>query len=273
NVFGTTPWLTAWESPIGGVVMTPEERYLMQQQAIDYAFVDSTSRGGTSLQVVSLNTSGTLWGGHGYGPLSGAFGVEVRENKTDNKGTPGISTIYERADLASVWSDAFSGTNRVTEGFAEFDLPLVSGLEGVNLLAVNTGLRYASYYNKGGAGTTGQSATQNIFNWKFQTVFEPFDFARFRVTRSRDLRAAGYRDLFLNQPSQPDQHTGRNPWRERTAFSAENQQERWGQVRVGNPDLKSEKSNTLTIGMVLSPGGWAQGMRLSADYFSISVKD
>src|SRR5690606_13770032 len=27
NVFGTTPWLSAWESPVGGVVMTPEERY------------------------------------------------------------------------------------------------------------------------------------------------------------------------------------------------------------------------------------------------------
>jgi outer membrane receptor protein involved in Fe transport len=273
NVFGTTPWLTDWVSPVNGRVMTAEERRLMQEQAIDYAFVESTSRGGTSLQVLSFNASGTLWNGLGHGPLSGAFGLEVRENKTDNKGTPGITTIYERADLASVWSDAFSGKNRVTEGFAELDLPLLSGLEGINLLSVNTGLRYASYYNKGGAGTTGQSNTQNIFNWKFQTVFEPFDFARFRLTRSRDLRAAGYRDLFLNQPSQPDQHTGRNPWRERTAFSAENQQERWGQVRVGNPDLKSEKSDTLTVGMVLSPGGWAQGMRLSVDYFTISVKD
>src|SRR5690606_36586576 len=83
----------------------------------------------------------------------------------------------------------------------------------------------------------------------------------------------GYRDLFLNEPSQPDQHTGRNPWRDRTAFSAENQQERWGRVRVGNPDLKTEKSNTLTVGMVLSPGGWAQGMRMSVDYYDISVKD
>jgi outer membrane receptor protein involved in Fe transport len=273
NVFGTTPWLTAWESPIGGVVMTPEERQLMQQQAIDYSFVDSTSRGGTSLQTLAFTTSGTLWEGLGSGPLTGAFGLEVRENKTDNKGTPGLTTIYQRADLASVWSDAFSGKSRVTEGYTEFDLPLISGVEGVNLLSINTGLRYASYYNKGGAGTTGQSATQGTFNWKFQTVFEPFDFVRLRLTRSRDLRAAGYRDLFLNQPSQPDQNTGRNPWRERTAFSAENQQERWGQVRVGNPDLRTEKSNTLTVGLVLSPGGWAQGMRLSADYFTISVKD
>jgi outer membrane receptor protein involved in Fe transport len=44
-------------------------------------------------------------------------------------------------------------------------------------------------------------------------------------------------------------------------------------VQVGNPELDTEKSNTLTVGMVLSPGGWAQGMRLSVDYFTISVTD
>src|SRR5690606_23741873 len=33
------------------------------------------------------------------------------------------------------------------------------------------------------------------------------------------------------------------------------------------------RSDTLTLGMVLSPGGWAQGMRLAADYYSIRVRD
>src|SRR5690606_40668209 len=111
---------------------------------------------------------------------------------------------------------------------------------------------------------------QDTLNWKFSTVFEPFDWARFRLTRSRDLRAAGYRDLFLSQPGVPDSVGGqqaRNPWRDRTADSQENQYERWGTVSVGNPDLKPERSDTLTLGMVLSPGGWAQGMRLAADYY------
>jgi outer membrane receptor protein involved in Fe transport len=146
-------------------------------------------------------------------------------------------------------------------------------MPGVNLWSLNTGLRYASYHNKGGAGTSGASATQGTMNWKVSTVFEPFDFVRFRLTRSRDLRAAGYRDLFLNQPGLPDQLSGVNPWRERSAFSDENQTERFGQVRVGNPDLKPEQSNTLTIGLVLSPGGWAQGMRMSVDYYNIKVKN
>ena len=44
-------------------------------------------------------------------------------------------------------------------------------------------------------------------------------------------------------------------------------------MQVGNPDLRPEKSDTLTIGLVLSPEGWAQGMRLSADYYAIRVRE
>src|SRR5690606_5075111 len=105
------------------------------------------------------------------------------------------------------------------------------------------------------------------------TVYEPFDWVRLRLTRSRDVGAPGYRDLFLNQPGIPDGAAGSNPWRERAAFSTENQRERWATVQVGNPNLKNEKSDTTTIGIVLQPGGMAQGMRISADYFTISMKD
>ena len=87
------------------------------------------------------------------------------------------------------------------------------------------------------------------------------------------MRAAGYRELFFANPLEPDQFTLTNPWRPRTATSNENQQERYGQVQVGNPDLDPERSRTMTVGFVLQPGGWAQGMRFSADYSDIRVKD
>ncbi|HWL63553.1 MAG TPA: TonB-dependent receptor [Steroidobacteraceae bacterium] len=256
NVFGST-----FSDPVDAA---------RQQQALDYAFVDTGSSGTNSLSTLSISTNGTLWEGWA-GPLSGAFGLEVREDKVDNAGTKG--DFYLRADLARNWADAFGGKTRVTEAYTEFNLPIVSGIEAVNLFSVNLGGRYASYHNKGGAGTTGESATQNVFNWKASALYEPFDFMRFRVTRSRDLRAATYRDLFIFQPGVPDEFTVNNPWRERSVTSNENQIERWGQVRVGNADLKPEKSDTLTVGVVLSPGGWAQGMRLSVDYYDITVKD
>jgi outer membrane receptor protein involved in Fe transport len=256
NLFGTT-----FSDPVDAA---------RQQAALEYAFVDTSSSGKNSLTTLSLTTNGTLWNGWA-GPMSGAFGLEIREDKVSNAGTSG--DFYLRADLARNWADAFGGKTRVTEGYAEFDVPLVSGVEGVNLFSMNLGARYASYHNKGGAGTTGESATQNVFNWKAAAVYEPFDFMRLRVTRSRDLRAATYRDLFIYQPGVPDSLTVLNPWRERSVTSNENQIERYGQIRVGNANLKPETSDTLTLGVVLSPGGWAQGMRLSVDYYDITVKD
>jgi outer membrane receptor protein involved in Fe transport len=241
-----------------------------QQAALDYAFVDTSSSGKNSLATLALNTNGTLWQGWA-GPLTGAFGFELREDKVNNAGSLGDYDL--RSDLARTWADAYGGKTRTTEGFTELNMPLVSAVEGANLVSINFGARYSSYHNKGGAGTTGESATQNVFNWKTQLVYEPFDFVRFRLSRSRDLRAATYRDLFTYQPGIPDEFTIQNPWRERTATSSENQNELYGQVRVGNSQLKPEKSDTLTVGMVLSPGGWAQGMRVSVDYYDIRVKD
>jgi len=271
NVFGdayssavtmTTPFLNNYTATYDAAQL--------QQQAIDYAFVNTESTGGTTLQTASFTTSGTLWSGWA-GPLTGAFTLDLNDNEVDNAGTKG--DYYLRSDLNRTWADAFSGKTRTAEGSVEFNTPLVSGQDGLNMLAIDVAFREGFYNQKGGAGTTGQSANQKTPNWKFQADFEPFDWVRFRASRSEDLRAPGYRDLFLYQPGLPDQLTVTNPWRERTATSTENQTERYGQVQVGNPDLKPERSNTLTLGMVVRPGGWAQGMSFTADYYNIRVKD
>ncbi|MFO7324176.1 MAG: TonB-dependent receptor [Pseudomonadota bacterium] len=272
NLFGTT---YSNQATFGDVIEAYEGIYYdaaeLQRQALEYAFVDSRSSGDVERQSFEASANGTLWQGWGAGPLTAAVSFSIRQDKQDNAGTQG--GFYQRADLANVWADAFGGTTRVTEAYSEFDLPLVSGVEGVNLLSINAAARYGWYYNKGGAGTTGESATQRTPNWKFSALYEPFDWVRLRLTRSRDLRAADYRDLFIYQPGIPDEFTIRNPWRAGTITSNENQQELYGQVRVGNANLKPERSDTLTLGLVLSPGGSLQGLRFSMDYFDIKVKD
>jgi outer membrane receptor protein involved in Fe transport len=209
----------------------------------------------------------------GAGPMTGAFGVEYRKDTVDNSGSQG--NYYERYDVASGWSDAFGGSTSQTESFAELSLPLVSGVPGVNLWSVNGAVRYNHITNEGGAGTTGAKSSTNTTNWRVSTTFEPFDWVRLRLTRSRDLRAPGYRDLFIQTqtPGGPNFLAQINPWRPRTAASNENQQERTGTITNGNPDLKPEISNTLTMGLVLQPSGWAQGLRFTADYYNIRVKD
>jgi len=239
-------------------------------EALAYAFRTLGSTGENQLHVVALNTSGTLWEGWA-GPLTAAVGVEYRKDKVNNAGSSG--SAYERADFPFPWADAFGGTTQVTEEYLELNMPLVSGLEGLNMWSINGAVRHARYRNKGGAGTSGDSATQNITNWKFSTVFEPFDWARLRLTRSRDLRAAGYRELFYNQQGTPDSTTATNYWREYNPLSTADRTDRLTSNTIGNAGISPETSDTLTLGFVLSPGGWAQGMRMSVDYYDIKVKD
>ena len=239
-------------------------------ESIAYAFRPITSAGRNTLDVLSVTTSGTLWNGWA-GPLTGAFGAEFRRDKVNNKGTEG--NAVERIDFTYNWGDSYGGTTTVFEEYAELDLPLVAGVQGVNLWSINGAVRYGRYKNKGGEGTTGESGTQTTTNWKFSTIFEPFDWVRLRVTRSRDLRAATYRELYNNSAGVPDSATTTNYWRQYNPTSATARTDRITSISGGNANLKPEKSDTLTIGFVLSPGGWAQGMRFTADYYSIRVKD
>ena len=242
----------------------------LQEEALKYAFVSADQSGTVTQQSVQLTTSGTLWQGWA-GPLTSALTLDILMNKNDSRGTEG--DIYVKSDLGANYANAFGGKERNIEPALEVNFPLVSGQDGVDLLSVSGTYRHGFYYVKGGAGTTGDHATQETPTWRFSAEFAPFDWMRFRMTRSQDMRAAGYRELFFYSPLEPDQFDIVNPWRPRTATSNENQRERYGQVQIGNPDLKPEKSRTLTFGFVLSPGGWAQGMRFSVDYSDIRVKD
>ena len=277
NIFGTTFSNAAYFRDLNG------NRYLdgsgnpitydavaLQQQALDYAFVETYNNGDTSQQSLSLTTSGTLYQGWA-GPLSTALTLDVNTNKNDNKGTQG--DVYLRSDLGNNWVNAAGGKTRQIEPSIEMSMPLVSGQDGADLLSISGTYRYGLYYVKGGAGTTGDHATQKTPSWRFSAEFSPFDWVRFRATRSQDLRAAGYRELFRYTPLQPDESEILNPWRTRTLTSDEGQRERYGQITVGNPDLKPERSTTRTFGFVLQPGGWAQGMRMSVDYSDIRVRD
>lgn len=244
-----------------------------QQAAIAYAYRPQFSSGKTTQSDLAFNTNGELWKGWA-GPLTGAFGVELRQDQLDNSGIEG--SLIERTDFNITFSDAFGGKTRVGEAYTELNMPLISGMDGINQLSIDGAVRYAKYNDKGAAGTNGDSLTQSITNWKFSSVFEPFEWVRFRFTQSRDLRAAGYRDLFLNQPGQIDSSGGSgndNPWLPYVSGSTTARTDRYTVNSVGNPNLKPEKSDTTTIGLVLSPGGWASGMRLSADYYAIKVAD
>src|SRR5690606_33705083 len=171
-------------------------------------------------EILSGSVSGQLWDGWGFGPLIGAFGVELRTDQLQNDVNEEIPEA-RRIDIAAQYGDAFGGKVDVTEAFIELEMPLLADKPGVKLLSLNTAYRDATYKTtdlRRGQGTS----EQDIESWKVSLVWDPVDWLRVRGSKSRDVRAAGFRELYW-QLTQPASATGfgaqTNPWLPDLGFS------------------------------------------------------
>jgi outer membrane receptor protein involved in Fe transport len=137
----------------------------------------------------------------------------------------------------------------VAEGYVETGVPLLKD-SGIGSLDVDGALRYTHYQPFGNATT-----------WKVGGVWTPVDDVTFRVTRSRDIRAPTAQESTPNatrtQLPQPDPFIGSTTLQ----FT----------VTGGNPNLKLERGDTFTAGVVLKPR-FAPRLNLSVDYYDIKVK-
>jgi len=138
----------------------------------------------------------------------------------------------------------------VKEGYLETIIPLAKDAGFAKSLDINGAIRYADYSTVGGQTS-----------WKVGAVYEPIDGIRLRATRSRDIRAPAIWES--NGP-------GSNiviPITVRGVFARIPQN-----TTVGNPDLRPEKGDTLTLGAVIEPTGIPR-FRASLDYFNIKLSD
>jgi outer membrane receptor protein involved in Fe transport len=211
--------------------------------AIDYVTGTAIYTVDSTQQVAAANIQGepfSTWAG----PVSIAAGVEHRNERSE-----ALSDPLSQADTFQYGNPkAYEGSYTVNEGYFEAVVPLARDLPFARRLDLNGAVRYADYSTSGG-----------VWTWKIGGTWEVSDFLTLRATRSRDIRAPNNSDLFaeLNQIA-----TLRNPF---TGAS--------GQIRVqlgGNPDLRPEEADTLTLGVVLSPT-FIPGLRLSVDYWDIKI--
>ncbi len=200
------------------------------------------------------------------GPARIALSAEYRKLKLTNDSSAQPSDRVDCTGLrynCTPVSDSSSGTalyqgnvtadmsaqQSVSEFAIEANLPLLSDAPFAKSLDLNGAFRYAHYSKIGGAKT-----------WKVGLDWHLSDEISFRATRSRDFRAPTLYDLY--SPRQ-ESLTGFTDLHTNTA----------GIVTVissGNPDLKPEIANTLTIGGVFKPE-WLPGFSVSVDYFKIKI--
>ena len=239
--------------------------------SLAYAFGDLTEHDDITQDVFAGNVTGQLWDGWGAGPLSAAAGVEWRRDKLEN--LAGDLPFSQRTDFGLQYGDSFAGKTTVEEGFIELEMPLLKDVALAKRAAINGAVREAHYKNEGGIGTSGQTGTQNITTWKIAPVWEVTDWLRLRGSRSHDLRAASFRELYYSQSIPAGGFFGavQNSKIVPNPAIGLNATDAAVLVLAGNPLLAPETANTTTAGFVLSPSGWAENMHFSADWYKIKL--
>ena len=227
------------------------------------AYIFNTLREDIKLQqhVVAANLRGDL-AQLPAGPLAIAAGAEYRNDTIAVLHDP-LSNQY--AYFQNFGSD-YTGDSKVLEGYAEVGLPLVKDASWTRSLSVDGAVR-VTRYDISGFGSYQRIRSENKFTrttWKLSGQWEPIDGIRLRVTQSHDIRAPNFAELYLASASAFTPVTNRFNTAQTAPPSI---------LGGGTPDLKPEQADTTTLGLVLQPRGGLSGLRVSLDYYRISVKD
>jgi outer membrane receptor protein involved in Fe transport len=193
----------------------------------------------------AANLRGTpfsLWAGD----LSVAVGVEARNYEINGTADPLSITREWRINNVQ----PLVAEQSVKEGYLEFGLPLLKDLPLVQSLDLNVAGRATKY----------STSDSWVYTWKIGANYTINQDFRFRLTRSRDIRAPTLNDLFQGVGSQIGQIVDR----------IDNTGATIAYGTGGNPNLEPEIGNTLTTGVVFTPR-FLKGFSLSLDYYKIKL--
>jgi iron complex outermembrane receptor protein len=202
---------------------------------------------------LSVSLQGVLPFGLSAGRIAVAMGGEHRR-ETVRTFTDAAATAAALAQTTTYNVGNFVpqlGVINVDEGFLEADVPVLKD-NIVQSLDFNAAGRITNYSTSGLVET-----------WKMGATSQVNDDVKLRTSWSFDIRAPTLNDLFAqgtqtSVSSLTDPRTGKAV----TPF----------QAAVGNPTLKPETSTTISGGVVLTPH-WIPGLSLSADWYSINIKN
>jgi outer membrane receptor protein involved in Fe transport len=217
--------------------------------------------------VLSGSVQGTVFEGWGAGPISAAAGVDWRSEGGDV--THGNIPDYN--DYAFTFGLDYSGKISVLESFGELNVPVFRDSAVGDLLELNGAARYTRNHARN--NDTKEEKSSRAVSWKISAVYDPFPDLRIRASRSRDIRAAGFRELFLkNVPTEAGSTSGivNNWWLNPVGQQTGND---WTPILNGGSfALTPEKADTTTLGVVVQPR-IIPGLRFSIDWYQIKIKD
>lgn len=207
----------------------------------------------TDVSDYTVQADGPVWTGWA-GDVQLAVGGEWQEEKSKFSVTPAISYLL---------SAPF--TRRITAGFAETSVPLLSDrqhLPFVHRLAVGGAVRYEDFSDLGGHHAPGLNA-----------MFQPVKWLTFRASRTEGFKAPKLYDLLAPNYSTTTTITASRNVKD-TLRNNEPVVGTFALTSGGQPHLKPETSVSRNFGVVLDvPGKWFKGLSFSVDFWDLDYTD
>ena len=243
----------------------------ISKAGVNYVKGTSSREVSNKQDIIAVNMQGTALS-LPAGDLSVAFGGEYRHrslveiadagsttqiNATGIRGFPTTLCPTPTTCRFGIHSQGNFGpsnaNDNVKELYGEFVLPVFKQSSLGERLEINGAVRRTDYSNSG-----------VVYSWKIGSDYSPVNGLRLRATRSRDIRAPNLFELFQGpliffQPGITDPVTGLSNLRIDT-------------IDVGNPALRPERGDTLTLGAVFTPTA-LPGFSGSIDYYNVKMTD
>lgn len=235
---------------------------------------------------------GSLWAG----TVQAAFGVDYRSDRFNYRADSSLNPAFNMMsspippDIISPSYDLIGSTGgsmNVGEVFGELRVPLLSDKPFVKKLSLDLGERYSHYDLFGGENT-----------WKAGLVWQVDDALMFRGGFNRAIRAPSLQELYNPTVQAQDsisgdpcevgslQRSGANASQVAALCQAQGVPvsvypsftyglNSANGIITGNTGLQPEKSDTYTLGWVLTPhfdAPMARDLGMSVDYYHTSIK-
>jgi iron complex outermembrane receptor protein len=255
---------------LGGV--TPAALAYLQTPGFQKGFTSQTVVGGTLSADLTDQGIKLPYASSGVGV---AFGVERRTEKLELS----TDSAFTTGDLAGQGGPTIGveGQYSVDDVFGEVRVPVLENLPYAKQLNVTASYRNSKYYSSGKRTDTYGTGLE----------WSPVQAVKTRVSYQRAIRAPNVVELFSSQAlglfnADEDPCAGAAPSASleecaRTGVTSDqygtirdNPAGQYNAVFGGNPDLKPEKADSYTLGLVLTP---SRDLSVTIDYFKTTVKD
>jgi iron complex outermembrane recepter protein len=287
-------------APDGGMSICGEFNILLlghiSNECAQYVGVGGVNRSGYEQTIFEASASGRLFS-LPAGDVQVVVGAMHKRDQFLYRADPIASVILEDGlpDIIGFnASDDIEGSDNNTDVYLEALVPLLAGVPGAERLEVVLGYRHSDYESAGGAES-----------WKAELLYQPIEPLRLRGSLQRAVRAPSVFELYLPTlpydygiypefGGVPDPCTAGSP--ERSGPDAARVEalclaqgvpaallpefvdadELHLGVSGGNPELKPETGDTLTLGFVVDSQAThplLSRMQLSLDWYRIEMDD